>query len=81
VAADSTLAMQKLRIVTFGGTSGGGSIAHGAVTRRPPISLYTMVRGYAHDVGVWDLSVAQGAFSVAPCQKPKESRFANFASL
>jgi hypothetical protein len=24
--------------------------------------------GYASDVGVWDLSIVQGAFSVAPCQ-------------
>jgi hypothetical protein len=34
-----------------------GEIAHGAVSRRPRISLDTMVprtAGYAHDVGVWD---------------------------
>jgi hypothetical protein len=46
-------------------------VAHGAVTRRPPISLDTMVPrtgGYAYDVGVWDLSIVQGPFSVAPCQ-------------
>jgi hypothetical protein len=24
--------------------------------------------GYAYDVGVWDLSIARGPFSVAPCQ-------------
>jgi hypothetical protein len=31
--------------------------------------LYTLVaRGYAYDVGVWDLSIVQGPFSVAPCQ-------------
>jgi hypothetical protein len=43
----------------------------GAVTRRPPISLDTMVprtEGYAYDVAVWDSSIAQGPFSVAPCQ-------------
>jgi hypothetical protein len=43
----------------------------GAVTRRPPVSLYTVVLRtgcYAHDVEVWDLSVIQGPFSVAPCQ-------------
>jgi hypothetical protein len=42
-----------------------------AVTRRPPISLYTMVPrtgGYAYDVGFWDSSIIQGSFSVAPCQ-------------
>jgi hypothetical protein len=36
----------------------GWEIAHAAVTRRPPISRYTMVPrtgGYACDVGVWDL--------------------------
>ena len=33
--------------------------------------LYTMVPrtgGYAYGVGVWDLSIIQGPFSVAPCQ-------------
>jgi hypothetical protein len=42
-----------------------------AVSRRPPISLHTMVPrtgGYAYDVGVWDLSITQGPFSVSPCQ-------------
>jgi hypothetical protein len=42
----------------------GWGIAHGAVTRRPPISLYTVVPrtvGYAYDVGVWDLSIVQRA--------------------
>jgi hypothetical protein len=42
-----------------------------AVSRRPPIPLYTMVPrtgGYTYAVGVWDLSIIQGPFSVAPCQ-------------
>jgi hypothetical protein len=42
----------------------GGRIAHGAVTRRPPISLDTMVPrtvDNTHDVGVWDLSIVQRA--------------------
>jgi hypothetical protein len=37
-------------------------IAHGAVTRSPPISFYTMVPrtgGYTYDVGVRDLSIIQ----------------------
>ena len=41
------------------GISGGRSLT-GAVTRRAPILLDTMVPrtgGYAYDVGVWDLSV------------------------
>jgi hypothetical protein len=49
----------------------GWEIAHAAVTPRPPISLNTMVSGtgsYAYDVGVWELSIIQGAFSVAPRQ-------------
>jgi hypothetical protein len=49
----------------------GWEIAHAAVTRRPPISLYMMVPrtgGYAHAVGVWELPIVQGPFSVAPCQ-------------
>jgi hypothetical protein len=68
----STTAVQKLRFVKVAIRS-GWEIAHsGAVSRRPPISLYTMAppvpayRGL-HD-GVWDLSIVQGPFSVAPCQ-------------
>jgi hypothetical protein len=67
-------AMQKLRIVTWG---------DGSVTRRPPIPLDTMVprtEGYTHDVGVWDLSIVQGPFSVVPCHTLK-LRFATFSSL
>ena len=54
-------ATQQLRIVTF--RDFGWEMAHGAVTRRPPIPLYTIVPrtgGYAYDVGVWDLSIVQG---------------------
>jgi hypothetical protein len=49
----------------------GWRCAHGAVTRRPPVPLDTMIphnEGYACDVGVWGLSIVQGPFSVAPCQ-------------
>jgi hypothetical protein len=49
----------------------GWEIAHATVTRRPPISLNTMVPrtgGYTHDVGVWDSSIVQGPFSVRTCQ-------------
>jgi hypothetical protein len=56
----------------------GWGIAHAAVSRRPPISLDTIVPrtgGYTYAVGVWDLSIVQGPFSVAPCQT-LESRFA-----
>jgi hypothetical protein len=65
----------QLRIVTLG-ISGGRSlpISHGAVTRRPPISLDTVVPqtgSYAYDVGVWDLSIVQGPFSSSPRAKPK----------
>jgi hypothetical protein len=45
--------MQKSRIVNV--RDFGREIAHGAVSRRPPISLDTMVpraEGYAYDVGV-----------------------------
>jgi hypothetical protein len=61
----------------------GREIAHGAVTRRPPISFDTVVPrtgGYTYDVGVWDLSSVQGPFSVAPCQT-LTLRFATFTSL
>jgi hypothetical protein len=61
----------------------GWEIAHAAVTRRPPISLYTMVPrtgGYTYDVGLWDSSIVQGPFSAAPCQT-LTSRFATVSSL
>jgi hypothetical protein len=51
----------------------GWEIAHAAVSRRPPISLYTMVartEGYTYDARVWDLFLVQGPFPVAPCQTP-----------
>jgi hypothetical protein len=67
--------MSKLRNRGF-----GWGIAHAAVTRRPPISLDTMVPrtgGYAYGVGV--CSSFKGTFSVAPCQALKP-RFATFAS-
>ena len=61
----------------------GSGIAHTAVSRRPPIPLYTMVprtHMYTHDANVWDLSIVQGPFYVALCQT-LALRFATFASL
>ena len=72
---------RKWRIVTVGVSV--WEIAHGAVSRCPPISLDKNVartEGYTNDVGVWDLSIVQGPFSVAPC-RTLTSRFATFASL
>jgi hypothetical protein len=46
----------------------GWEIAHGAVSRRPPVSLDTSVactKGYTHAAQVWDMSIVQGPFSVA----------------
>jgi hypothetical protein len=74
---------QGTKVATFNGRGFGWEVAHGAVTRRPPIYLFTIVprtAGYTYDVGVWDLSIVQRPFSVAPCQN-LESRFATFASL
>ena len=49
-----------------------GDGAHGAVTRRPPIPLDTMVprtHMYTHAAEFWDLSIVHGPFSVTtPCQ-------------
>ena len=73
-------AMNKLRIVTV--EENRREIAHAAVSRRPPIFLYTMVPrtgDQAYAVGVWHLSILQ-AFSVAPCQT-LASRFATLSSL
>jgi hypothetical protein len=71
------------KVASRRGRGFGWEIAHAAITRRPPISLEMVVArtgGYAHDVGVWDLSVVQGPFSVAPCQA-LASRFAVLSSL
>jgi hypothetical protein len=49
----------------------GWEIAHEVVSRRPPISLDTIVARthmYTYAVEVWDLSIVQGPFSVAPRQ-------------
>jgi hypothetical protein len=69
MAACTTCDANSCEIVTVG-ISRGGSLTR-AVTRRPPVSLHTMVprtAGYAYDVGVWGSSIVQGPFSVAPCQ-------------
>jgi hypothetical protein len=61
---------RSVRTRDFGGF-GVGDFAHGAVSRRPPILLYTTVArtgGYAYDVGVGDfVSIIQGPVSAAPC--------------
>jgi hypothetical protein len=50
-------------------TDFGWEIAHAALlSRRPPISLYTMVPrtgSYSYFANVWDQSIVQGPFSVA----------------
>jgi hypothetical protein len=51
-----------------------------AVSRRPPISLDTVVartEGYTYAAKIWDFSIVQGPFSVAPCQTVA-LRFATF---
>jgi hypothetical protein len=61
----------------------GWEIAHEAVTRRPPISLYTIVprtEGYAYDVGVWELFIVQGPFIVAPCHTFAKITIRNFCN-
>jgi hypothetical protein len=60
----------------------GWEMAHDAVSRRPPIPLYTMVARthmYTYDANVWDLSIVQGAFSVAAKLQCYDSQL--FASL
>jgi hypothetical protein len=59
----------------------GWEIAHAAVSRRPPISLYTLVpRTESNAYDVEDLSLVQGPFSVAPCQTLNVTRFATLSS-
>jgi pentatricopeptide repeat protein len=57
----------------------GWEIAHGVVTRRPPISLDTIVRrtgSYAYDSKVWDLSIIQG-----PSLSPRANSTSRFATV
>jgi hypothetical protein len=64
--SETSAAMEKLRIGLF------REIAHAAVSRRPPIPLYTIVARthvYTYAAKVWDSSIVQGAFSVAPRQR------------
>jgi hypothetical protein len=61
----------------------GWEMAYEAVSRRPPISLYYTIvartEGYTYAAKVWDLSIVQGPFSVAPC-RTLTTRFATFSS-
>jgi hypothetical protein len=70
----------RVRIATLGFKE---KRAHVAVSRRPPISLYTIVARthmYTYDARVWALSLVQGPVSVAPCQTLL-ARFATVAPL
>jgi hypothetical protein len=69
--------MQKWRIVTLGFRVGGRS--RGRYATPAEFTLHDGTGGYTYDDGVWDLSIVQGPFSVAPCQTLK-SRFATFSS-
>jgi hypothetical protein len=76
----SPAAMQKLRIVTLG-ISGGRS--HEAVSRRPPISLYTIIARthmYTYAARVWDLSIVPRAIFCRPVPTPT-LRFATCSSV
>jgi hypothetical protein len=49
----------------------GWEVAHAAVSRRPPISFYRIVARtlmHTYAAKVWDLSIVQGPFSVAPAK-------------
>jgi hypothetical protein len=57
----------------------GWEIAHGAfrdARRFPSTRWYPCSGGYTYAAKVWDLSIIQGPFSVAPCQ-PLALRFRN----
>jgi hypothetical protein len=74
-------ATKQLRIAH--GRDFGWEIAHAAASRRPPISLDSIVariEGYTYDTKVWDSSLVQGPLSVAPCRTPIV-RFATVSSL
>jgi hypothetical protein len=60
--------MEKLRIVTKGFRAGDRSRGRFATPADFPLHDGTPYRDYAYDVGVWDLSIIQGPFSVLPCQ-------------
>jgi hypothetical protein len=68
------------RVRDFGG--GGKNRSRGCYAKPADFPLHDVPRTgvYAYDVGVWDSSIVQGPFSVAPCQTLM-LRFATFASL
>ena len=52
----------------------GWGIAHGAVSRRPPIPLHTIVarnKDYTHAAKVWDLYIVQRAILCRAVPNPK----------
>jgi hypothetical protein len=79
--SDAKVANRTLTVGDF-----GREIAHEAVSRPPPTCLYTMVartHRYTYDAKVWDVSIVQGPFSVAPFLRARSLtlRFAAVASL
>ena len=53
----------------------GWEIAHAAVSRRPPVSLHTVVdrsEGCTYAAKVWDVSIVQGPFP-RPLPSPIDS--------
>jgi hypothetical protein len=70
-------ATRQLRNGTRGGF--GWEVAHEAVSRRPPISLYTMVPRahiYTYGAEVWALSIVKGFHFLSPRTEPFTLRFA-----
>jgi hypothetical protein len=65
------LQRRKSRVKSWRGF--GWEIAHTTVSpRRPPIKLYAIVARthmYTCAANVWELSIVQGPFSVAPCER------------
>ena len=72
--------MQKLRIGLVGFRVGDRSRGHFATPTIPLTRIVAHTEGYTHAAKVWDLSIVQGPFSVAPCQT-LIVRFVTFASL
>jgi hypothetical protein len=66
------------KVANRDGRDFGWEIAHAAVSRRPPISLSSIVARthmYTYAAKVWDLFLVQGPFSVAPVPNPTIRNF------
>jgi hypothetical protein len=84
IRAGGTNAVQRRKSCESDTRGFGWEMAHAAVSRRPPIPLYTIVaRTHTYTYAmrkVWDLSIVRGALSVGPVPQPSRCDSQFFSS-